>query len=198
MDNQDLDAIQDEINKRKSAVVGQPPQDGVPHIAFPQTPTTTQQAKDQATQLVEKAFGQAIVNEVMTNDNVQKKLLDSAGHVIDNKLDAIKSQAEQEDKQAYFNNKKGACECFGYNETTTEKWAVNAMNCWHNIMTAFWLFVGFFTFAPIIFVAKKIVVIFKKTWLAVLISILIYLIVIAAPFVVDFLIEYYKGGTGNV
>lgn len=197
MDNQDLNAIGEEINKRKAAVVEQP-QDGVPQIAFPQTPTTPQQAKDQATQLVEQAFGQAIVNEVLTNDNVQKKLLDSAGHVIDNKLEAIKAQAEQEDKQAHFNNKKGACECFGYNETTTEKWAVNGMNIWHNIATAIWILIGCFTFAPVVFVAKKIVVIFKKTWLAVLIAILIYLIVIAAPFVVDFLIEYYKGGTGNV
>ena len=93
-----------------------------------------------------------------------------------------------EDKAAYFRNKKGACECFGYNEETTEKWAVKVMNFWHNIMTAIWLCLGFFTFAPITFIAKKMTVIFKKTWLAIVVSVIIYLIiVVGVPFLASYL-----------
>lgn len=138
-------------------------------------------AGDKATELVEQAFNQAIVHRVVENQEVQKELLDSADTVIHNKLNAVKARADQEDKETHFNNKKGACECFGYNEATTEKWAVNAMNIWHNVMTALWLALGFFTFAPVTFIAKKIAVIFKKSWVAIVLAIVIYLIFTLVP-----------------
>jgi hypothetical protein len=119
---------------------------------------------------------------------VQNTLLDSAEKVIKNKTDAIRARAELEDKTAHFHNKKGACECFGYNEESTEKWAVDVMSLWYNVATAIWLLVGFFTFAPIAFVAKKITVIFKKTWIAVTISTIIYLlVVVGGPFLASYL-----------
>lgn len=111
----------------------------VPVIKFKgqaQTPTNmitspTEPVKpvgQKAGELVERAFEQAVVNQVVNNDTVQNELLKSAEQVIHSKTSAIKSQAELEDKTIHFNNKKGACECFGYNEATTEKWAVNYMN----------------------------------------------------------------------
>lgn len=184
--NEDLIEIQKEIEKRNTALTVEK-SSAVPEIPFNKTEEIKASGKDKATELVENAFSQAIVNRVVENEEVQKELLESADTVIGNKLNAIKARADQEDKEANFNNKKGACECFGYNETTTEKWAVNVMNFWHNIMTAIWIVIGFFTFAPITFVAKKITVIFKKTWIAVTIAIFIYLLVLATPFVTGFL-----------
>ena len=174
--NEDLDIIEKQIAERKAIAE-------VPAINFNNNPSTTDNASanDKASQLVESAFGQAIVARVSENQDIQEELLNSADTVVRNKLNAIKSRADAEDKETHFNNKKGACECFGYNETTTEKWAVNTMNVWHNIMTAIWLFIGFFTFAPVTFIAKKIAVIFKKAWLAVLLAVLIYLAVILVP-----------------
>lgn len=187
--NEDLDAIADEIEKRKETQLAAVSEADVPVINFDkktedaQPPATV----DRATELIETAFNQAVVHKVQTDETVQEELLETADTVIHNKMNTIKSRADQEDKETHFNNKKGACECFGYNETTTEKWAVNVMNFWHNIMTAIWLFIGFFTFAPVTFVAKKIVVIFKKSWLAVVIAILLYLAVVSIPVVVGFL-----------
>jgi hypothetical protein len=141
--------------------------------------------QETAQNLVETAFNQAIVNRVVQNKNVQKELLDSADKVIHNKMNAVKARAEQEDKEKHFSNKKGACECFGYNEATTEKWAISTMNVWHNIMTAIWLAIGFFTFAPVTFIAKKITVIFKKSWVAVVVALLIYFAVLSVPVLVS-------------
>lgn len=173
--NEDLDIIEKQIAERKAVAE-------VPTIKFNNpAPTDNASANDRASQLVESAFSQAIINQVNESKELQEELLDSADAVVRNKVNAIKSRADAEDKEAHFNNKKGACECFGYNETTTEKWAVNTMNVWHNIMTAIWLFIGFFTFAPITFIAKKIAVIFKKAWLAVLLAVIIYLAVILVP-----------------
>lgn len=174
----DLMEIQKEMDKKQAEQEKGTP--AVPAIKFNKTAVQTVPEKetvtDKATELVEDAFSQAIVHKVTTDESVQKELLNSADQVIKNKTNAIKDRADAEEKQAHFNNKKGACECFGYNEATTEKWAVNVMNCWHNVMTAIWLFIGFFTFAPITFVAKKITVIFKKSWIAVTLAIIIYLL----------------------
>lgn len=179
MDNKDLTAIEREIAEKRAnggAAVTEP--QPVPAIRFDNPAPLAKQEKtatDTAGDLVESAFNQAVVHTVATNEDVKNELLDSAGKVIKNKTNAIKERADQEEKEAYFNNRKGACECFGYDEATTEKWAVNFMNLWHNIMTAIWILIGCFTFAPVTFVAKKIKVIFKKTWIAVTLAVLIYL-----------------------
>lgn len=192
MNNEDLKAIEQEIAERKAKAVtvsgGETPT--VPVISFeqPAEKRVNQTSQDTANALVETAFNQAIVHKVATDEAVQSDLLNSAGKIIKNKTNAIKERADQEEKAAYFNNRKGACECFGYDEATTEKWAVNVMNFWHNLMTAVWILFGFFTFAPITFVAKKIKVIFKKTWAAVTLATLIYLIVVVGiPFITRFL-----------
>lgn len=142
-----------------------------------------------ASELIDTAFNQAVIAKIAESDDVKTDLLNTAEKVIKNQTDAISSDAEAASKKAHFNNKKGACECFGYNEETTEKWAVSVMNVWHNVMTAIWMFIGFFTFAPITFVAKKISVIFKKTWLAVLFAIIIYLAVVFIPIIITIVQE---------
>lgn len=190
MNNTDLEAIEREIAERKNAVATVEEKPVAPVIQFEKN--TEKKAftngKDTACELVGNAFNQAIVHKVTTDTNLQNEMLDIAGNVVKNKTNAIKERADQEDKEAYFNNKKNACECFGYNEATTEKWAVKVMNFWHNIMTAIWLFIGFFTFAPITFVAKKITVIFKKSWIAITLAIIIYLmVVVGIPLLTGFI-----------
>lgn len=191
--NEDLTEIEREIQARKNSqavvtVGGETP--AVPALTFekPVEKRQNQTARDTTTELVENAFNQAVIHRVATDESVQADLLDSAEKVVKNKTNAIRERADLEDKTAYFQNKKGACECFGYNEETTEKWAVKMMNFWHNIMTALWLLIGFFTFAPITFVAKKITVIFKKSWVAITLSIVIYLmVVVGVPFLTAYL-----------
>lgn len=134
-----------------------------------------------AGEMVEQAFSAAVAATVANSEKVQSEIVEGAEKVIQNKTSAIKAQAEIEAKEAHFNNKRGACECFGFNETTTEKWAVSAMGVWYNIITAIWLFIGAFTFAPIIFVSKKVRVIIKTAWVSVLVAIIIYLLAVLSP-----------------
>ena len=180
MANEDLMLIEKQIAERKNAVS---------NIQFEKVQAKQEQPNN-SKEIVDIAFQSALVHKAKNDENVQKELLESADTVIHNQLNAIKARADQEDKETHFNNKKGACECFGYNEATTEKWAVNVMSLWHNIMTAIWLFIGFFTFAPITFVAKKITVIFKKSWVAVSLAIVIYLIVVVGIPLLTHLIKF--------
>lgn len=185
--NEDLEVLKQQIEERKQQLVVSEPV--APAITFEQTEKPLPVKRDTAQELVDNAFGQAIVNRVVENKEVQKNLLDSADTVIQNKLNAIREKADQEDKEASFNNNKNACECFGYNEATTSKWAVKTMKVWHDIMTALWIVIGSVTFAPVTFIAKKINVIFKKSWLAILVAVVLYLIFTAAPIVTGLLIK---------
>jgi hypothetical protein len=124
--------------------------------------------------VVEQIFNGAVVEMVKNDDNVKREILDGAKATIRNKTNAIKDNTETEAKEAHFNNNKGACECFGFTETSTERWAVTMMSFWHRIMTAIWIVIGFVTYAPVVFIAHKVSVIIKKTWIAVLVAGLIY------------------------
>lgn len=144
--------------------------------------------QDHAGMLVESAFNQAVVHKVATDESVRDDLLESAGDVIRAKTNAIRERADTEEKTALFHNKRGACECFGYTEDTTEKWAVRFMGAWHCVMTLLWIVIGMLSFAPIVFVAKKIVVIFKNTFVAVMLSIIVYLaVVVGLPVIIGLL-----------
>lgn len=142
---------------------------------------------DHVEEIVEQAYQQAAIAQVKNDEEVQEQLLDGAKQAIQNKVDAIKDRAEQEAKEAHFLNKKDACECFGYSEKTTEKWAVNYMGWWHNLFTAIWITIGMLTFAPITFIGKKLKVIFKLTWVAMLMAALIWLAVIFIPILINYL-----------
>ena len=131
--------------------------------------------------MIEAVFNSAVVETVKNDDEVKEEIVVSAKDAILNKTKAIKDQTEAEAKEAHFNNHKGACECFGFTEKSTEKWAVTMMSFWHRVMTAIWIVIGFVTYAPISFIAAKLGVIIKRTWLAVVVSGLIYVVVALSP-----------------
>lgn len=134
-----------------------------------------------AGEMVEQAFSQAVIATVQNDAKIQNEIMQGAEKVIQNKTSAIKDRAETEATEAHFNSKKSACECFGFNETTTPRSAVSIMGGWHYIATLIWIFTGMFTFAPIVFVFKKISVMIKQTWLAFLISLIIYVALALSP-----------------
>lgn len=131
--------------------------------------------------LVENMFNEAVVVKVQTDDNLKQKVLDTANTFVDTKMQVIKQNVDTEHKEANFNNKKDACESYGFNEKTTPIWATNFMNWGYNVMLAIWLFIGTFTFMPVIFVMKKINVGLKKTWLALLFALVLYLAITLVP-----------------
>ena len=131
--------------------------------------------------LVDNMFEQAVVHEVANNQDLKNKVLETATKYTETKMQTIATDVDTEHKYAVFNNKKDACESYGFNERTTPVWASNMMSVGYSIMLGLWLIIGSFTFMPIIFVAKKISVGIKNTWIAGLIALLIYLVVTLTP-----------------
>lgn len=138
-------------------------------------------------ELVEKAHMAAAQVLIEQSDPVKEEILKGAEHVVHNKTQAIRNRAEQEAKKALFDNNKSACGCFGFEEETTEGWAVRMMRVWHNFATAIWILIGMVTFAPVVFLASKIKVIVKKSWVAVLLAIVLYLAWVLSPLWLHFL-----------
>lgn len=132
-------------------------------------------------ELVEAMFEQAIEYEVQNNEELKENVLETAKTFVGTKMQTIATNVDTEHKEAVFNNRKDACESYGFNEKTTPIWATKVMSVGYSIMLAIWLLLGSVTFMPVIFIAKKISVGLKKTWLAVLFALLLYLGVTFVP-----------------
>lgn len=139
------------------------------------------QSNDKKDELLDTMFTDGIKYQVANNEDLQNTVLETAKTFTETRMQVIKTNVDTEHKEAVFNNKKDACESYGFNEKTTPIWATKFMSAGYSVMLAIWLFVGTFTFMPIIFIAKKLSVGLKRTWLAVLFAIVLYLGVTFVP-----------------
>lgn len=131
--------------------------------------------------LVQEMFEQAVVHEVSNNEELKNKVLDTAKKFTDTKMKVIEQNVDAEHKEANFNNKKDACESYGFNEKMTPIWATKLMSIGYSVMLAIWLFVGTFTYMPVIFITKKLSVGIKNTWIAIVFAVALYLAVTLVP-----------------
>lgn len=152
-------------------------------IDFSKRTNAENKTQDKNSALVENMFNQAVMHEVSNNENLKETVLDTANTYVDTKMKTLKKKVDTEHKEAVYDNNKDACESYGFNEKTTPTWAVNFMRWGYNIMLAIWIFIGSFSFMPVIFVAKKIAVGVKKVWLAVILALVIYLAVTLVPII---------------
>ena len=67
-----------------------------------------------------------------------------------------------------------ALTCFGWSDTKTPKWLIKCAHFWYGAMSFFWFIFGALTFAPIIFMHKKVNVIFKNKFKSFIASAVIY------------------------
>lgn len=152
-------------------------------IDFSEPTSVENKTQDKNSALVENMFNQAVMHEVSNNENLKETVLDTANTYVDTKMKTLKKKVDTEHKEAVYDNNKDACESYGFNEKTTPTWAVNFMRWGYNVMLAIWIFIGSFSFMPVIFVAKKIAVGVKKVWVAVLLALIIYLGVTLVPII---------------
>lgn len=140
--------------------------------------------EDKNSEILDKTFNDAIQYSVATNDKLKQTMLDTAEKYVDTKANIIKTKVDTEHKEAIFNNQADACESYGFNEKTTPIWAVNVMSWGYTVILAIWLFIGTFTFMPVIFIAKKIKVGIKSAWLAGVVALILYLLATLLPILV--------------
>ena len=142
----------------------------------PKTPANDSKV-DQKDEMLNSLLNQGVIHEIQTNEELKKEVLDTASVVAKTKMKVFRNQADTEHKKAVFENNDAACACYGFKEKTTPIWAVRLMKFGYSIMLFIWWLVGTVTFMPVVFIFSKIQVGLKHTWIAALVSVLIYLAV---------------------
>lgn len=173
-----------ELNEMLNNKVKEKKEEALKVVSPVEMPLAVEADKTKPNEIVDGMFNQAIGHVATSDKDIQVKILETAKGYIENKTDAIKSDVEKENKTAFFQNNEDACGSYGFNEKTTPKWAVIAMRYGYNIMVALWILIGTFTFMPVSFICKKMSVIIKNVWLAVVLSILIWLATIIIPILI--------------
>lgn len=134
-----------------------------------------------ASDLIEQGIGYTVVQKIQTDTDIQEKIGQTANRMIDNKLVEKANETERQKKEEVFKNNKDACDLYGIDEKTVPVWVVKSAKVVQNFWYLIWLIVGFFTTAPVVFLSKKIAVVFKKTWVSVLLALIIYGAVVTSP-----------------
>lgn len=135
--------------------------------------------------LVKEGVNAAVIHKIKNDEAVKEQLLKTADTIIGTEIEQKKNDAEKEEKRAVFENNKDACDLYGIDEKTVPKWVVKSARHVQNFWYAIWIIVGFFTTAPVVFLSKKIKVIFKRTWISVIFALVIYLAVIFLPVLIN-------------
>jgi len=142
-----------------------------------QEPTVENQTKT----LVQQGVDAAVMHKLSNDDTVKEKFLQTADKIVDTNLNTIENNASLEEKAAILKNNKDACDLYGIDEKTVPKWVVYCARRVQDFWYAMWLIIGFFTTVPIVFLGKKIRVVIKHTWVAMIIAVIIYAAVVTSP-----------------
>lgn len=135
--------------------------------------------------LLDRGVDAAIIHKITNDNDVKSRLLDTANDIINNKLDEKQNDSERDKKRAALENNKDACDLYGIDEKTVPIWVVKIAKIVQDFWYIVWIIIGFFTTAPIVFLSKKISVVFKRTWVAVLLAVIIYLAVVLVPLIIN-------------
>ena len=135
--------------------------------------------------LLDRGVDAAIIHKITSDNDVKSRLLDTANDIINNKLDEKQNDSERDKKRAALENNKDACDLYGIDEKTVPIWVVKAAKIVQDFWYIVWIIIGFATTAPVVFLSKKLSVVFKRTWVAVLLAIIIYLAVVLVPLIIN-------------
>lgn len=135
--------------------------------------------------LLDRGVDAAIIHKIANDNDVKSRLLDTANDIINNKLDEKQNDSERDKKRAALENNKDACDLYGIDEKTVPIWVVKAAKIVQDFWYIVWIIIGFVTTAPVVFLSKKLSVVFKRTWAAVLLAIIIYLAVVLVPLIIN-------------
>lgn len=172
----------------------------IPNVFTPElkkvdaTPKGIDKATEKADEIVGEVFGQAVVHNVSTDEEVQQQLLDTAKQVVQDKVSAIADKASAESTAQHFLKHEDACGYFGYDEKTTTKFHVNMMASIIFVLNTIYICtIGLLVVAPLSFILSKLRVIIKKTWLAVILAFTIYFLIVLSPVIVSAITNLVQG-----
>lgn len=163
-------------------------------IPFYKKEETKEEPKEEikSPSLVEQIHEQAKFDIVKNDEQVQKSIVETAKKNIETEMDTLSNKVEKENNKANMERNAEACSIFGYStrRDIVEKWQQKMMVIVYNVWFVIYWFFASFTIAPIIFVFGKLQEGLKRTWLSIIIAIIIYgLLAVGIPFIISRLMQ---------
>lgn len=153
------------------------------------TPIKKEEEELSANEVIEKIHKSAVLYQAKENEEVNKRFVDQAKKTVEAELDTIDQQNQAKRQQATYNANKEACRCYGI-EDAVPLWQIRLMRFGHSIwFIIYWIFATV-TICPINVFVTGINAFIKRTWLSILIALLIYIL---AVIVLPILLNLKKG-----
>lgn len=135
-------------------------------------------------QHIDNAIATAIQQETqvaLQDADLRDKMQNAAASVIEKKVDTVVKKTVGENNLATSELEEEGLGIFGYQPgKSVRRWQVKWAATFHAVLSAIWMFIAMFTFAPVVFIAKKLHNFVKFTWLGIVLALLIYVLIILA------------------
>lgn len=140
--------------------------------------------------IIEEIHKAAILHQVRNDEETNQKFIEQAKKTVANELDTIDQDNISRRQKATYNANAEACKCYGI-EDAVPLWQIRLMRAGHAVwFVIYWIFASV-TICPVNVFVTGINAFIKRTWLSVLIAIIIYL---SATVLVPILITFMKKG----
>lgn len=109
----------------------------------------------------------------------KKKTLEDFAKKEDDEVIGGEEVKEEETEAMLEQEEASSLDCFGLSDKKAEGWLVKCAKIWHGIMSFAWFLFGALTFAPIIFISRKINVLFNDKKKSMIVAAIFHLVVLA-------------------
>lgn len=109
------------------------------------------------------------------------------------KDEELNEEAAIEEGEEDESMEQSALKCFGWKDVHTEKWLIKCVKVWYCVISFLWFAFGALTFAPIIFISRKLKPVLKDDIKALIAAALIYIGIITIISVL-----FFTGNTDKV
>lgn len=141
--------------------------------------------------IVEKLHESAVATVVQTDEETKAELLDTAKQTLKTEFSTLSQQALNKKQKAIYDANKEACLDYGI-EREVPMWQVRMMRVGSAMWFVIYFIIATVTIAPVNVFFKGIKSFIKRSWLAIAVSVLLYLfITIGMPLLIVLL---KKGG----
>lgn len=130
--------------------------------------------EDSTETMISKLHQAAILAQVKNDDDTNRKFIEQAKKTVDNELDTLDKKNIVKRQEATYNANKEACKCYGI-EDAVPLWQIRLMRIGHSIwFVIYWIFATI-TICPINVFVTGINAFIKRTWLSIIVALIIYL-----------------------
>lgn len=125
---------------------------------------------------VDEAIDEEYEDDEIAEETSNDENAESQGEIKHEEAKSVKKPKKNIQIESPEEGSFNALTCFGWSETKTPKWLIKCAHFWYGAMSFFWFIFGTLTFAPIIFMQKKVNAVFNDKVKSFIVAAIIYVV----------------------